>query len=243
MIQHRLTFCIVSRASSSSSMLRCVQSVLEHVPTAAVELRLGFTKADHGFYHLLGALCPDRVVAEHQQLPSGIERFSWTRTGEVPIRTWTLGTQSDRLLPRAILHDVPLATPYVVHLADSVSLQTGWWNAIAPLLDDGAEFIGMPSWHEYAPQQMEDLQNFAWYMGVPFERRDSRSGISFMNPNFMVLKSEGLQQAGFPDSHPMKRRETDVMASDAVLLGEIAHQLGWKMATFAEHIASWDTPK
>ena len=236
-LSRRVTICIASAEPSAESIRRCVGNLVEHTPLTDIELRLGFCRADHDFYQILGILCPDRAVPEYRRLPQGMERFQWVGRDNLPIRAWSaLGGSSNEMLVRAMFHDVPLVTKYVVQMKVDALLEAGWWESLVPLMDQGIDYIGQPAWHEYSPSQQEALQNFPWYMGVPFDHKDGRVGVSYMRPGFVVVKSEGLQQADFPEAGGPRKKERLGMFPNEVLLGEIARQLGWTQAAHCQHV-------
>jgi Glycosyl transferase family 2 len=224
----RATLCLLTSGNSEDDFRRCLQSIIDHAPLDQLELRLGFNQSVHGFYHAAGVLCPDQVAPEWHPLPRGIERFGWTGKQGRPIRAWMSQVRAARdFLLRHLFHDVPLETEYVVCLDDDSVLQPGWWEALGPLLDKGFDCIGQPRWHDYLPGQMEQLQTYPWYMGVPFDRRDRRLGVSYMAGEFRVLRAERLREANFPDLSTFGNADRSQQYSSDILLGEIARQLGW----------------
>jgi hypothetical protein len=237
-LPRRVTICIACDGPLTNGIRQCVSCLIEHTPLAEIELRVGFSAENHSFFHVLGMLCPDRVVPECRRLPQGLERFQWVGRDNLPILAWSFPDgRSNEMLARAVFHDVPLATNYVVQLEVDAVLESGWWESLLPLMDQGLDYIGQPAWHEYSPSQQEALQSFPWFMGVPFDRKDGRVGVSYMRPGFVVVKAEGLQQADYPEAGGQKRKERLGMFRNEVLLGEIARQLGWTHATHCQHVS------
>src|SRR5437660_980045 len=100
---------------------------------------------------------------------------------------------------RQLFHDVPIKSDYVVCLNDDSLLLAGWWEALGGVFNQGIDYVGQSSWHPYSAAQLEAVQSFPWYMGVPFDRREGKPGVSYMRAGFMAVRSEGLRQANFPD--------------------------------------------
>jgi hypothetical protein len=115
---------------------------------------------------------------------------------------------------RLVLHDVPLEAEYTVFLdgsprgacatspgegddcapgADTTPLDgdlvhAGWWETLLPIMDRGVDYIGAPVWREYGPKDIERIQAKTWYLGVPFERRSGRAGVSFMRKGVIAVR-------------------------------------------------------
>jgi hypothetical protein len=209
---------------------------VDHSPLAEVELRLGFQRGDHNFYHVLGALCFDGVVPAYRELPQKIEHFQWDGKGSLRVGAWlSAGDLSPNALLWEVVHDVPLSTEYVLFLRDYVQLEAGWWEALSPILNKGAEYIGRPTWHVYTQGQMDFVQGCPWYLGVAFERREGRAGVAYMSPGFTVVRSEGVRQANYLDKGLYFRAENSVQCGSEVLLGEIARQVGWTQEAHWQH--------
>jgi len=218
-----LTVCVLSDDTAPDAFLQCPRMGLAQMPKRNMELRLSFHGAIQEFHECLGTLCPDGAFSRYQKLPHNIDRFTWTGANEQPITAWVSTAKLPKdLLRRHLFHDVPLRTDYVACVAADASLEAGWWDALAPLLDDGADYVGQPAWHPYSQPQMDMIQTQPWFMGVPFDRREGRPGVSYMKPGLVVMRSEGVRQANFPDARPSGVCDSDI------LLGEIARQLGWK---------------
>jgi hypothetical protein len=138
----RVTFCNLAKSPDAARFRECLDRILSDAPLDQIELRLGFQGPAHGLEYLLGLLCPDQDLPQHQLLPGGIERLQWIGRGGVRIHTWRLphdlsGEQMERLL----FHDVPLEAVYAVLLAEDCLLPEGWWGALAPLLEKGIDLI------------------------------------------------------------------------------------------------------
>jgi hypothetical protein len=233
-----ITICILTDGLLPEDAQLQIRSVINHAPPIAVELRLGFYLQDHSFYHVLGISCPDRVVPDRRQLPSGHERFEWTCNKRLLIRAWvSSGAKSRSCLFRQLIHDVNIKSEYVIVLNYGNSLEVGWWEALLPLLEKGTDYIGQLAWHEYSSAELDLIQTFPWYVGVPFDRREGRIGVSYMAPGFMVVRREGLQQANIRGTNSFETGDTlfPPHGSD-ILLGEIARQLEWKQDAHNYHV-------
>jgi hypothetical protein len=207
-------------------------SVLHHTPLDKIHWHLAFNQSVHDFHAVLGALCPDGVTPERRELPGGVERFQWTTREGMAVRTW----QSQNVLPleqlrRLLFHDVALETDYVICVAESATLEAGWWDALVPLLDQGIDYLGQPVWRAYSSGQIENIQGCSWYMGVPIEWREGRPGVTYLTGEVLAVRAERLREADFPSLHPLWASQRPPMAGD-MLLGEIARQLGWKQGTY-----------
>jgi hypothetical protein len=139
-------------------------------------------------------------------------------------------------MARLMFHDEPLTTDYVVWLDDDSFVEDGWWQALCPWSDRGVDYIGQPYWVDYLPGQEEMIRAQPWYRGAALEHRDGRPGVWFMTGGFLVVRSERLREADFPDTVHAWKGETLKQYGGDTLLGEIAHQLGWTRAEFDTHV-------
>ena len=139
-------------------------------------------------------------------------------------------------MARLMLHDVPLATDYVVWFDDDSFVEEGWWEALCPLFDRRVDYIGQPWWLDYLPGQEEMIRNQPWYRGVPFEHRGGRPGVGFMTGGFLAVRSERLREADFPDTERAWKGDTLKQYGGDTMLGEIARQLGWTRAAHDTHV-------
>jgi hypothetical protein len=212
-------------------------AVLAHTPREQIELRLGFSQAPHNCYYALGTLSPEGVTPARHELPGAVEHFQWTANGGLPVRVWlSAGPLAPRELARLVYHDLPLTTEYAVALAETTAVEAGWWEALAPLLRQRVDYIGSPHWVDYTPQQAEWLQAHPRYLGVPFERREGRLGVSFMAGGFVAVRSERLREANYPVPGVAWKDGPPPGDVGDPLLGEIARQLGWSRAAHAQHV-------
>lgn len=78
------------------------------------------------------------------------------------------------------------------------------------------------------PSEVEQIQTYRWYMGVPPARREGRPGVSYMRAGFLTVRAERLRQANYP--------EPGFAAGSDVLLGEAAHQLRWTRSPHDQHV-------
>jgi hypothetical protein len=83
---------------------------------------------------------------------------------------------------------------------------------------------------------MQRIQTYPWYLGVPFDRHNGRSGISFMAEGFVVLRSECVRVADYPAPRSAATAGGATAHRGDALLGEIARQFGWTQAAHAEHV-------
>ena len=210
-----------------------LDKLLRHTPPGVMELRLGFSRAVHSLHYALGLLCPDGTTPGRQELPGGIERFWWADAGGPPVLAWNVPGGVDRdVMARLLFYDVPLSTDYAVCLEDGSDIEGGWWETLTPLLDQGIDYLGNPRWQDYTPVQMEHIQAHPYYLGVPFGR-DGRPGVSFMAGGLLVAPSERLREANYPEPRPPGRDSLPPLLGAEVMLGEVAHQLGWVQAEYA----------
>ena len=47
-------------------------------------------------------------------------------------------------------------------------------------LEQGIDYLGPPSWHDYSTPQIEAIRTHSSYLGVPFDRREGRYGAWFV---------------------------------------------------------------
>jgi len=215
--------CIFAAGDAAAGFRQCLESVVSHTPLEHIELRLAFSKATPSLHHALGVLCPDGIFPRHDALPGNVERFDWAGRDGLGVVAWSSATSIARdALARLVFHDVQLTAEYAICLNQDVVVEADWWESIVPLLEKGVDYIGQPSWHDYLPGEAERFQASRWYMGVPHVRREGRPGVSFMRDGIVAVRSERLREADFPQAGHLR--------DSSVLLGAIAHQLGWSQA-------------
>jgi hypothetical protein len=215
----RAVVCVVAENACHERFRDWLRSVLTHTPLERVELRLAFAQAEQSFYYALGTLIPDGGWPTRHLLPGEIERFGWTATEGSRVWAWNARRIRTReQLARLVFHDVPLEAEYAICLDRGASLEAGWWEAIAPLMEQEIDYVGRPAWHEYLPGEAERIQTQPWYMGVPLERREGRLGTAYLGGGFVAVRCERLREVEYPGE---------------VWLGEMANQLGWTRAVFS----------
>jgi hypothetical protein len=175
----------------------------------------------------MGILCPDGVIPERRVLPGEIERFRWAGRQEMAIAAWYSPSRLPRWrILRLLLHDLQLQTEYTVLLDDATVVSPRWWDELQTLLKDGIDYAGQPCWHHYSSRQLDTILTQPWYMGVPFDRRESGLGVSFMNEGIIVVRSQRVRDANFPSV------EIPDQTNGLVMLGEVARQMQWRQKTF-----------
>jgi hypothetical protein len=212
--------CSLAEGDSLDAFCTCLESVLAHTPHERIELRCAFGGAPDGLAYALGTLCPDDVLPRQQALPGGVRRFDLTAADGLRLWAWDAPVRFGRArLLRHLFFDVPLSAEYAVWLDQGTAVTAGWWDELAPLLEGRVDYIGHADWHGYRPGEAERRQTEGWYLGVPVERRDGKAGVAFCREGLIAVRAERLREASFP---PV--RATGPLD---VLLGEMAHQLGW----------------
>jgi hypothetical protein len=139
-------------------------------------------------------------------------------------------------MARLMYHDVRLDSEYAVWLDDDSYVEPGWWEALLPLLAQQVDYIGQRWWVEYLPGQADMIRAQPWYRGVPFDRRDGRTGTWFMTGGFVVVRADRLREANFPDVAFRWKGDRLRQYGGDTLLGEIARQQGWKQAVHHTHV-------
>jgi hypothetical protein len=226
----RATVCIITAGDEPERLRRCLGCLLACTPLEKIELRLGFSSALHSLYSVVGALAEDGVMPARYLLADGVERLQWTTGKGLSVQAWHTPTAlTQDQLTRLLFHDVPLHTDYVIRLADDFEMEAGWWEALEPLLEKGVDYIGQSTWRDFLPGEAEMIQSQPWYMGVPFARREGKIGISWMTGTFLAVRSARIKQASFPDPRAFGKAD--------VLLGEVAHQMGWSQAVHDIRVA------
>jgi hypothetical protein len=227
----RAAVCLSTHDESSELFQRRLWGVLRHTPPDQVELRLGFNRASPDLYYALGVLCPDGVTPARQALPGGVERFHWAGADGLSVWAWLsaapLGPED---MTRLLYHDVSLAADYAVRLGDDFVPEAGWWEALAPLLEQGADYVGQPHWRDYRPAELERVQAQPWYMGMPFARRDGKLGVPYLGGSVLAVRAERLREADFPNPGLAVRGDRSQKFDGDAWLGEVARQLGWSQA-------------
>jgi hypothetical protein len=217
------TVCLFA-SRSIDTFRQTLGSMLRDTPMDHIELRLAFSQAADSLAYAVGVLAPDGAWLKREGLPDDMERFEWRGTQGLCIRAWSTSRPLSRdEFGRLMVRDVPLATEYAVFLDSAVVVEAGWWQALEPLFEQRIDTIGRSAWRDYLPGEVEQVQRYPWYMGVPAERREGRPGVSYMAGGFVAIRAERLRQANYP--------EAGFAAGSDVLLGAAAHQLRWTRAS------------
>jgi hypothetical protein len=122
----------------------------------------------------------------------------------------------------------PWRRGYAVFLDSVMVVEAGWWQALEPLFEQRIDTIGRPAWRDCLPGEVEQVQRYPWYMGVPAERREGRPGVSYMAGGCLAIRAQRLRQANYA--------EAGFAAGSDVLLGAAAHQLRWTQASPHDHV-------
>lgn len=214
--------CVVAQRASQERFRDCLRSILNHTPLERVELGLAFARAEHSFYNALGTLIPDGAWPTRHLLPEGIERFGWTAKEGFRVWAWNAPRSLPReQLARMLFHDVALEAEYAICLDQETCVEPGWWDGLAPLMEQGIDYIGQPAWHAYGPGEAERVMAQPWYMGVPLQRREGRVGTAYMSGGLMAVRGECLRDVQYPGE---------------VWLGEMANQLGWRRGEITKEL-------
>src|SRR5579884_1515169 len=222
----RATVCVLTYGDFLNYYQRCLESLLATTPLDAVELRLGFNSAPKSFAYALGRLA-GADTPRHNLLPGAVERYAWDGPAGVPVLAWqSPANLYKEPMARLMYHDVRLGTDYTLWLDDDSFVEPGWWEALVPPMDQGVDYLGQPWWVTYLPGQEEMFRTQPWYRGVPFARRDGRTGVDFMTGGFMGLRTDRLYEADFPNTNVRWRGMSLQQYGGDTLLGEIARQLG-----------------
>lgn len=221
MSQRRATICFLQQGDDITAFQNRLWNLVEYTPLQEVELRFGFSGQAHCLHYALGALCPDGATPSHRGLFGGIDSYNWSR-GSATMRAWQ--APEGKQLLRLLLHDVRLETDYAICLDAAHDLERGWWEALTPILESNADYVGQPQWRQYQPGELEAIRARPWYLGVPFERRAGHAGVTFMRKGLMAVRCQRLREANYP--------EPDAAADNDYVLGEIARQLVWSRAEF-----------
>jgi Flp pilus assembly protein TadD len=233
----RATVCVLTFGHYLPYFRRCLDSVLRHTPGGRIELRLGFNAAPVSLAYARRELPAEGKAAEGLSSTGGIRQESYVSRGGMTVRLWESPVNLYKEpMARLMLHDVPLATDYVVWFDDDSFVEEGWWETLCPLFDRGVDYIGRPWWVNYLPGQEDMVRSQSWYRGVPFDARDGRPGVWFMTGGFLALRSERLREANFPDTEREWKGDTLKQYGGDTLLGEIARQLGWTRAAHDTHV-------
>jgi hypothetical protein len=218
----RAAVCLLVQGDSHERFRRCLWSVLDHMPPERVELRLAFSESVQSFHYTLGTLTPDGAWPARDVLPGGTERWNWETNEDIPIWAWhATGKLSHERLARLLYHNVPLEAEYAICLDQGSFVEAGWWDALLPQMEQAIDYIGQPAWHDYLPGEADRIKAQPWYMGVPLARREGRLGVTFMSAAAMAMRAARLRDIEFPGE---------------ILLGEMAHQLGWTQAVHDQYL-------
>jgi hypothetical protein len=211
--------------------------VLAHTPPGQFELRLGFNASPAGAAYAAERLAARATAREQVLLPRLVERCSFTGPHGLPVRSWNSPVNLYKEpMTRLMYYDLPLETEYVIWFDDDSFVEPGWWQALADLLERQVDYLGEDWWVAYLPGQEDMIRAQPWYRGVPFERREGKSGTHFMTGGFAAVRTERLREVNFPDMRMRWRGQSLQQYGGDTLLGEIARQLGWSRQVHHEHI-------
>jgi hypothetical protein len=221
--------CIIAAGNRVGQFRRCLRSVLNHTAHERIELRCAFSDAAESLHYALGTLGPDGASPKWHQLPGRVERLRLTTKDGLRVWSWHTPACVGRAdLLRLAFHDVSLEAEYVVCLDQGSCVEAGWWDALVPLMEQGIDYLGQPSWHDYRPGEADRLQMYPWYVGVPIARREGRWGTTFMRGECFAVRAQRLREVDFPPAGHSGDVET--------LLGAAAHQQGWSQQAFNQHL-------
>jgi hypothetical protein len=231
-LSHSATLVVQASDATIPEWREGLECLLAHCPPEALAFRFACREAPTLVSYLLGRLVPDGLAPYYALLPGNVERFWWTSPGP-PVAVWDAPARvDDASLGRLVCHDLPLETEYVVWLRDA-AVAAGWWEALLPLLQQHIDCVGRPARADYSPEQVEWIRAQPWYRGVPFAAHKGRPGGCPVTGGLVALRAACLREADFPPGPPPCGRcwwaEPD--GSD-LLLGEMAHQLGWSRAAY-----------
>jgi hypothetical protein len=213
------TVCLLAHRSADA-FRHVLGNLLRYTPTDLIDLRLAFSHAPDSLAYAVGALAPNGAWPKREELPEDTERFEWTGTQGLSIRAWSTSRRLSReQWARLMDRDLPLETEYAIFLDPGTVVEPGWWEALVPHFEQQIDYIGRPAWRDYLAGEVEQLQRYAWYMGVPHARRDGRPGVTYMTSGLLAIRSQRLRQVDLPQS--------GIAAGTDVLLGAAAHQLRW----------------
>src|SRR5262249_29733416 len=147
------------------------------------------------------------------------------------VRIWNSPTNLFKEpMARLMYYDIPMLTEYAIWFDDDSHVESGWWDALRPRLDEKIDYLGQPWWRNSLAGQQEMAAAQPWYRHVPFEVRDGKPGVTFNTGGFLALRTERLYEANFPDTGATWNQESLKQYGGDTMLGEIARQLGWSRA-------------
>jgi tetratricopeptide (TPR) repeat protein len=233
----RATVCILTYGDYREYFGRCLDSVLEHTPLDQIELRLGFNDAESSFAYAWEKLGAREAWPELTRLPADIERFTFHSPLGMKVLLWKSPVNLYKEpMARLLYHNVVLDTEYAIWLDDDSYVEEGWWPALCQVMDRQIDYSGQSWWADYFPGQTEMIKAQPWYRNLPFDLQDGKPGIRFMTGGFVLLRSERIRQADFPDTTFTWNSDTLKQYGGDTLLGEIARQLGWTRVVHEAHI-------
>ena len=231
------TICILTYGDYLPYFSRCLDSVLRTVPPLRYELRLGFNAAPQAVQMVRDRFQLEPKPITEVQLGSDLFRTQFRTADGLTVTMWVSNENLYKEpMARLMYHDIPLTTDYTVWLDDDSYVRPGWWEALDSLLCDRIDYIGQPWWVDYLPGQTSMIQAQPWYREIPFDRKDGQEGIWFMTGGFVVIRSECLRAANFPDTEFFWKGGTLTQYGGDTLLGEVARQLGWRCASHSDHV-------
>lgn len=223
------TICILTYGDHLEYYLRCLHSVLECTPLERVELRIGFNASPK-------ALAKTREILK----PRGEFETKLEVRGQV-VRRITLLLDLNRAvtlfvseanickLPMAHLmyHFPEISTEYAIWFDDDSYVEEGWWVALLPLMEQKIDYIGKQYILPVFRGQEEMFQAMPWYRGRRFFEQDGRPMVVFITGGVLAIRAARLRECNWPDMDFSFRGETLHHNGGDVMLGQIAHQLGW----------------
>ncbi len=227
-----VTVCLQPPGEYSGPWPRCLDLLLAEAPLDRLEVRIACRDdAPFLFRYFLGRLAPDCWAPQHTALPENAERFCWYAP-DPPVALWLVPAAGDEAsLLRLLFHDMPLTGEYVLWLRQADGIAAGWWELLRPQMQQRIDYLGRPAWADLRSQQIEWVRAQPWYRGVPFPTQQGRPGVPYRIGGLLAVRAACLREADFPPLPPPHGKDPwGHPGGYDVLLGAMAHQLGWSHA-------------
>lgn len=226
------TICLLTYGDHLEYYQRCLTSILATTPHDQIQLRLGFNASPKALAWTREILQPRAEFHTTLQVRGKVvTQVSFLTPANLSV---TLFVAEDNVckwpMAHLMYHYPRLATEYAVWFDDDSFVEAGWWEALLPLMRKKIDYIGKLYVLPVFRGQDEMFQAMPWYRGRPFIIHEGRPSAVFITGGVLTVRSERLQQCNWPDLNFSFRGEKLNHNGGDVLLGQIAHQLGWTRA-------------
>lgn len=232
---HVATICILTYNDSLEYFNRCLTSVMHFTANTDIELRIGFNASPAAHAIVMQGL---NDFTETEVAP-GVTCRSGTYCG-IPTKLYNAveNIWKDPMM-RLMYYSPALDSEYTIWFDDDSYVEPGWWQALTEVFAKKVDYIGQEWVVPIYPGQVEMVKQMPWYRGKPIPTAIGRNGaplLHFMTGGFTAVRTERIIEANWPNTDVVVDGKTLQQAGDDLVMGELAHQMGWSKQVHDKHI-------